>query len=211
MKVCSFYDDSTQVHQIHLHGDITHLHIHYTNTQLQLTRDASNTDVTVVLKHLGALFQHVPFDLITGYELFQSFISILLHQYDEVTYHDTSDSDSDPDLPYHHSTMHPRTHRSITTSVIEWIRLRHHMNVDRPDLLTYTHGLVSSLSPVNYTRATMNVIDHIYIGILPRSTHALMRQYFSLFVTQQQQAHDRRFPRSRTILHIMSVYWDHIK
>ena len=85
------------------------------------------------------------------------------------------------------------------------------MTTESPELLTYTHGLVSSLPPTNYTRATMNVTDHIYIGILPRSAHALIRQHFSLFVTQQQRAHDRRFPRSRTTPHIMSVYWDHAK
>ena len=90
--------------------------------------------------------------------------------------------------------MHPRTHRSITTDVIDWTRLRPHINVDSLDLLTYTHGLVSLLPPVNYTQATMNVIDHIYIGILPRSVHTLIRQHFSLFVTQKQRAHDRRFP-----------------
>ena len=56
MKVCPFCDDSTQVHQIHLHGDIIHLNIYCTNVQLQLTRDASNTDIAVALKHLGALF-----------------------------------------------------------------------------------------------------------------------------------------------------------
>ena len=94
---------------------------------------------------------------------------------------------------------------------MDWTRLRPHMTVDSPDLLVYTHGLVSSLSPANYTRATMNVIDHIYIGIIPRSTHALIRQHFSLIVTQQQHTHDRRLPRSRTPPHIMSVYWDHTK
>ena len=107
--------------------------------------------------------------------------------------------------------MHPRTHRSITTDVIDWTRLRPHINVDSLDLLTYTHGLVSLLPPVNYTQATMNVIDHIYIGILPRSVHTLIRQHFSLFVTQQQRDHDHQFPRSRTTPHIMSVYWDHAK
>ena len=206
MKVCPFCDDSTQIHQIHLHGDSIHLHIHCTNSQLRLTRDTSNTDITMALKHLGALFQHAPYDLTTGCEPFQYFLSGLLHQYDENTHRDTSDIDNAPTPPFNHITMHPRTHRSITTSVIEWTRLRPHMNEDSPELLIYTHGLVSSLPPANYTRASMNVIDHIYIGILPRSAHALIRQYFSHFVTQQQRSHDRRFPWSRTTPHIMSVY-----
>ena len=85
------------------------------------------------------------------------------------------------------------------------------MDEDSPELLTYTHGLVSSLPPVNYTRYIMNVIDHIYIGIILRSAHTLIMQHFSLFVTQHQRAHDRRFPRLRTTPHIMSIYWDHAK
>ena len=60
MEECPFCDDSTPNHQPHLHGDIIYLHIHCTNEQLQLTRDASNTDIAVALKHLGALFQHAP-------------------------------------------------------------------------------------------------------------------------------------------------------
>ena len=40
----------------------------------------------------------------------------------------------------------------------------------------------------------MNVIDHIYIVILPRSAHATIRHHFSTFVTQQKNAHKRHFP-----------------
>ena len=141
MKVCPFCNDSTPNHQIHFHGDTIHLHIHCTNTQPQLIRDASNTDSAMVLKYLGALFQHVPYDLTTGCEPFQSFLSGLLHQYDVKSYHDTSDIDNAPTTPFNHSTIHLRTHRSITSSVIEWARLRPHMNEDSPKRLTYTHGL----------------------------------------------------------------------
>ena len=40
----------------------------------------------------------------------------------------------------------------------------------------------------------MNVINHIYIDILPRSAHATIRHHFSTFVTQQKNAHNRHFP-----------------
>ena len=211
MKVCPFCDESTPNHQSHLHSDSIHMHIHCTNAQLQLTREASNTDIAVALNHLGALFQHAPYDLHNRYENFQSFLSGILHQYDEYTGHNTTDIENAPTSPFNHSTMHPRMHHSITSSMTDWNRLRPNMDYDSPELLTYTHGLVSSLSPSNYTRTTMNVIYHIYIGFLPRSAHALIRQHFSLFVTQPQRAHDLRFPRSRTTPHIMSVYWDHEK
>ena len=88
----------------------------------------------------------------------------------------------------------------------EWNGLRPLLTTDSADLLTYTHGLVSSLTPLNYSRVSMNLIDHLYFGILPRSLHATIRKFFSAFVTQQQRAHGRRFPRSRTTPSIMSVY-----
>ena len=54
----------------------------------------------------------------------------------------------------------------------------------------------------------MNVIDHIYIGILPQTAHITINRFFSTFVQHQQRAHENAFPRSRTTPHIMSVLWD---
>ena len=144
---------STPNHQPHLHGDSIHLHIHCTNAQLQLTRDASNTDIAVALKHLGALFHNAPYDLLNGCESFRSFLSGILHQYDAYNGHDTSDGVTSPAPPFNHSTMYPRTHHNITSSVTEWNILWPTMNTESPELLTYTHGLVSSPPPANYTCA----------------------------------------------------------
>ena len=107
------------VPQLHLHCDSIHLHINCTNAQLQLTRDASKTDIAVAFKYLGALFQHASYDLSAGYDPFQSFIRVLLHKDDGYTPHDTFDSDTDTTSPYHNNTMDPRTRRSITTSVTD--------------------------------------------------------------------------------------------
>ena len=71
--------------------------------------------------------------------------------------------------------MAPRPHRSITSLLTEWNRLRSLMTHDSADLLIYTHGLVLSLPLANYSRESMNVINHIYIGILPRSLHATIQ------------------------------------
>ena len=70
-----------------------------------------------------------------------------------------------------------------------------HMTHKSVDILIYTYILVSSQPSVNYSQVTMNIIDHIYIDILPRSTQASIRQYYSAFVTQQQRDHERSFPR----------------
>jgi len=60
-------------------------------------------------------------------------------------------------------------------------------------------------------RTAINVIDHIYIGILPRSAHITINHLFSTFVTQHQRAHEQTFPYSQTTPHIMSIYWDRAK
>ena len=57
--------------------------------------------------------------------------------------------------------MYPHTHHSITSSVTEWNILRPNMDTESPELLTYTHGLISSLPPANYTRDTMNLIERV--------------------------------------------------
>ena len=66
----------------------------------------------------------------------------------------------------------------------------HHIQYS-PDIMNYTHKLLSTLPPSNYSCATMNVINHIYIGILPRSTHVIIQQYICTFVTEQQRAHEQ--------------------
>ena len=57
----------------------------------------------------------------------------------------------------------------------------------------------------------MNVIDHICIGILPRSAHLTINRFFSTFFNQQQRAHKHAFSPSQTTPRIMSIYWDRAK
>ena len=205
---CSTSDDNTLQY---LHGNSIHLHVHYSNTDLQQTRDASNVDIASALQHLGSLIQHSPYTRSNECVTFQAFLSTLLHQYDNNTTHHITIIDPDGDHPCRHTTIAPRDHRSITSLLTAWTRIRPNLTHDSADILTYTHGLVSSLPPANYSRATMNVIDHIYIGILPRSMHTTIRQFFSTFAAQQQRAHDTRFPSSRTQPQILTVWWDHAK
>ena len=185
MKICPFCDTTHAHQQSHLHSDIIHMYIHYSNTQLQQTRDVSNTDIAIALKYLGVLFAHVPYLLTSDCEPFSSFLSTLLHQYDDNTRHDTPHMSPLPPHSYQHTTLNPRTYRSITSLAEDWVRIRPNMTPDSPDCMTYTHGLVFSLPPSNYSRVIINVIDHIYIGILPQSTHTTIRHQFSAFVTQQ--------------------------
>ena len=105
--------------------------------------------------------------------------------------------------------MDPRNHRSITSSLSAWNERWPTKTLSSPDILTYTQGLVSTLPPANYSRATMNAIDHIYIDLLPRSIQTTINRYFSTCVIQQQRTHEQQSPRSQTTPHIMSIYWDH--
>ena len=64
------------------------------------------------------------------------------------------------------------------------------------------------VAPANYSRTSMNFIDHTCIGVLSRSTHTIIHRYFSDFSQQQQRAHDHYFPWPATTPHIMDMYWD---
>ena len=212
MKICPFCSKGSPISDLFLHGDSIHLHIHCTNVHIQNTRTRSNTDISTAIKHLGALLSHAPYPHNLGVDPFRIFLGTLLHQYDDNTrcshVHQCPPSGGEP---YEHITLAPRTHRSITTATSEWNHLKPDLTETSPDFCAYSHGLVSTLPPANYSRATMNVIDHIYIGILPPTVHIKIDRFFSSFVQHQQRAHETAFPRSRTTPHIMSIWWDRAK
>ena len=153
---------------------------------------------------------NAPYSHNLGNNPFRTFLCDLLHQYAGHTQRNTYISDStEVTQPYHHTTIKSRYHRSIPSSRPVWNEMRPDLTVDNPGFRTYTHDLVSTLSPANYSRATMNAIDHICIDNLLRSAHTTINQYFSVFVTIQQCVYEQQFPCSQTTPHIMSLYWDH--
>ena len=87
--------------------------------------------------------------------------------------------------------MEQRNRRSITYNLVEWVIFQPTMTQNSTGFLTYTYVLVATLPLAKYSHATMIIIDHIYIGILPGSDHATIQRYVSTFVTQQQRAHEQ--------------------
>ena len=85
MELCLFYSDMDDNPQLYLNGDIIHLHIHYSSTYLQQTRDASNIEISLALKRLSALFLYIPYLRNNDCVAFETFLSSLLHQYDDNT------------------------------------------------------------------------------------------------------------------------------
>ena len=185
MRICLFYE-TTYIHQkMPLHGDSIYMYIHCSNTQLRKTHDASNTDTTTTLTYLGIFFQYAPYQQTNGKYSFPEFLSTLLHQYDDNTQHEIIQLDPSLVQPYQHTTLESQNHCSTTSNVIHRGRLQPSMTPDSPYFMLYTHGLVSTLPPENYSRATMNIIDHPYIGILSWYSHTTIRHHFSKLVTQQ--------------------------
>ena len=90
--------------------------------------------------------------------------------------------------------MEPHPHLNITSLLTARNRLRPQMTHDSADLLTYKHSLVSSLPPANYSRVFMNVIDHIYIGILPRSVHTTIWKFLALLLHNNNALTNIAFP-----------------
>ena len=158
---------------------------------------------------MGILFHHILYPNSLGSDIFSVFLGTILHYYDIHTQYIATQSDHHKLVhPYQHMIMEPRNYRIITSNIAIWSMIRPTMTLNSSNVLTYTYGLITTLSPTNYSRATMNVIYHFYIGILPQSAHTTIQRYFSSFVTQQQRAHEQQFPRSWATPHIMSIYWD---
>ena len=63
MKICPICSPGFPTSNLFLYGDSIHLHIHCTNVHIQHTRTRSNEDISIAIKHLGALFPHVPYML----------------------------------------------------------------------------------------------------------------------------------------------------
>ena len=157
--------------------------------------------------HLGALLSHVPYPHNLESDPFRIFFGVLLNQYDDITRCVSVHSVPTPvGEPYEHTNLDPRARSSIATTNSVWSHLKPDLHVTFSDFRTYSHGLVSTLLPANYSRATMNVIGHIFIGILSRTSHITINRFFSTFVHHQQRAHTHAFPRSQTTPHIMSIY-----
>ena len=121
---------------------------------------------------LPAADSHAPYPHNRGLDPFRTFLVILLHEYDDNTRCASVYSGPPPDgEPYDHTTLDPRAYRSITTNTSPWHHLKPDLTEISPEFYAYSHGLVSTLPPANYSRATMNVIEYIYIRILPRTAH----------------------------------------
>ena len=57
----------------------------------------------------------------------------------------------------------------------------------------------------------MNFIDHMYIGVLPRSAHTTIQQYFSTFARSQQRLHNQSFSPQVRSPSLMALYWHNAK
>ena len=116
---------------------------------------------------------------------FRTLTCEIIHQYDYHTQQDTSTFDPIQVTQLcHHTIMNPYHHRSITTRRSVWNEMRPERTADSLDFRTYIHGLVFIIPHTNYIYTTMNVIDHIYIGILLRSANKTINRCSSAFVTQ---------------------------
>ena len=179
MKICPFCAPRSPSNTLFLHGDSIHLRVHWFNVHIQLTRTRSNTDISTALRYLGALLSHTPYLHNLGDGPFRTFLDALLHQYDDNTRCVSVHSIPPPDgEPYEHTIIGPHAHRSITTTNSAYRHLKPALNETCPDCRAYSRGLVFTLPPANYSRATMNVIDHIYIGIMPRTAHITINRFF---------------------------------
>ena len=158
--------------------DSIYLHVHCTNVHIQHIRTRSNTEISTAIRYLVALLSHAPYPHNLRVNPFRTFLVTLLRQYDDNTRCTTVHSCPPPGgKPYEHTTLDPRAHRGITTTTSAWYHLKPDLTERCPDFRAYFHGMVPTLPLANYSRGTVNVIDHIDIRILPRISHITINRF----------------------------------
>ena len=103
-------------------------------------------------------------------------------------------------------------HKTLRISTLpnEWARVPHNIRSNNPALLAYTYGLVTALPPNNYSCTTMNIIDHLYIGVLYPPLNTAILGNLATFTQHQLTQHYNRFssPFSAKPPTIMNIYHD---
>ena len=163
---------------IPLHGKCIRIHVHYTNTQMTTMRHQANIGIS----QSPTTHYYAPYSTHPPIIFFHSLLTDILYLYDTNHYTTLPHTTHYPAPPQKNTPpQNPQRHRSITTNLNKWARVLNNIRRNNPTLLVYTHYLVTTLSPNNYSRVTMNIIDHIYIEILPPSLHITILDNLTIF------------------------------
>ena len=128
---------------------------------------------------------------------FQTTLLAIFYYYDNLTYTHTTGPlcTSIPTLPI--TTRQSMHHRSIQSTAYLWARKSPPILPDHKIYLVHTFGLVSALPPNNYTRTSMNIIDNIYIGILPIALCTTITAYLATIFHYQTITNQWKYPPNK--------------
>ena len=189
-----------------LHGDSVHLHNHYTDQHTTFTKYRSNVDIAHTIHTITTLLSNTPYIAHTHHATFQTTLLTALHHFDNSTYTSVSGNPCPPSPhPPYATTSYPH---SIQLSPRHWAQSLYRVLPRHDAYLAHTHNLVSTLPPNNYTRDSLNIIDHLYIGILPTTLHTSIKIYLTSVERHQLTTHHHYYHFPTTPTSIIALYHD---
>ena len=166
MTIYPFYLPHT-INIVSMYGDCIHLHVQWFNPHAILTN----------------LLIYDPYYPYSNKPPFYPILTRVLHVY----------NNSSPTKHRYTSLFWSTTkHNSTPSHKILPVYLHHQEYLDiplyyirpnNPALVAYTHDLTIVLPSEKYTRDTMSIIDHLYIGIPPRSSTKRSLTIFASLLT----------------------------
>ena len=159
------------------------------------------------------VLQYEPYPTSPSTKPFHSLLIAILHTYDTNYYATIQSTTYYPTLQQNITSTHtPHLHRFIITDPNERIPAPHNIRPNNPALLAYTYGLVIALPSNNYSRTTMNIIDHLYIRVLSSPLNTAILDNFTTFAQHQLTQHYNHFasPSSTKPPRIMNIYYDKV-
>ena len=194
-----------------LHGDSVHLHNHYTNQHITLTKHRSNVDIAHVIQALTTLLEHAPYNAHPQHTSFQTALLTALYHFDNSLYILITGTLWTNPLSSPIPTRQQHTHHSVQSSP-QLCEKSLYRSLPRHDAyLHHTYELVSNLPLNNYTRDSLNIIDNLYIDILPASLHTSIKTYLTSIAQHQLTTHHENYPVTKTPPNIITLYYDKAK
>ena len=108
-------------------------------------------------------------------------------------------------------TRQPRRHHSAQSSPYLQAQSSPPILPQHEDYIAHTHGLVSTLPPDNYTRASLNIPDLIFIGILTTALNATIKAYLTSIAHHQTTKNQCNYSSAKKTSNIITLYYDKAK
>ena len=193
IKTCLFCDIVRCKIFLHptIHEDIIHIHNHYTNPHIKLTKHRSMVDISNAIRMITDHLNHIPCTTHPSRPILWTTLLPSVHCYNQSTYPHLIGPpyiiiSASSSFPYHTKIPHLPLNTFLNISVGQQCLL---IIPDNKEYFVHIYSLVSTLPRNNYIRLFMDIIDNIYIYILQAILYKPIHTHTFAFATHQYTTH----------------------